>query len=57
MCRIFDNEGKKETVNFIPVVDGLTVSPSENSAEESNMSPPVPAATASLNLARLVLKK
>lgn len=47
---------KKETVNCKPVVVGLNAIPSENSADESSISPPVPAATASLNLARLVLK-
>jgi len=40
-----------------PVFAGLEDNPSENSAEDSSMSPPIPAATAALNLARFVLKK
>ncbi|KAK2555523.1 hypothetical protein P5673_022864 [Acropora cervicornis] len=39
---------------FKPAIKGR---PSENSVEESNMSPPVPAATAALNLAMFVLQK
>ena len=57
--RIFTNVKAMVIVDYKwpkPVVVGLTVSPSANSAEESSMSPPVPAATAALNLARFVLK-